>query len=218
MRLWSVTVFFISSCKASSKFAAPSSSSANCFNSSATAVLSTTFVQETDEEEPSIRNSNLLPVNAKGEVLLRSVVSLGNLGSVCTPILRISFSLPPYGSSFSIAFKTSVSSVPRNIETTAGGASLAPSLWSFPAEATDTLSISWYSSTALITAQRKVKNCAFSYGVSPGFKRFTPVSVVSDQLLCLPLPFTPAKGFSCSRHTIWCFLATFCIISIVSWL
>ena len=49
-------------------------------------------------------------------------------------------------------------------------------------------------------------------------RRFTPLSVAIDQLLCLPLPFTPAKGFSCSRHTKPCLEATFCIISIVSWL
>ena len=29
---------------------------------------------------------------------------------------------------------------------------------------------------------------------------FTPLSVPRDQLLCLPEPFTPAKGFSCSRQ------------------
>ena len=34
---------------------------------------------------PGIRNSNLLPVKAKGEVRLRSVVSLLNLGSTSTP-------------------------------------------------------------------------------------------------------------------------------------
>ena len=32
--------------------------------------------------------------------------------------------------------------------------------------------------------------------VSPGDKRFTPLSVASDQLLCFPEPLTPAKGFS----------------------
>ena len=69
-----------------------------------------------------------------------------------------------------------------------------------------------------MTAQRNSKNCAVSYGVSPGDSRFTPVSVAMEQLLCFPEPFTPAKGFSCSRHTRPCFEATFCIISIVSWL
>ena len=58
----------------------------------------------------------------------------------------------------------------------------------------------------------------FSCGVSPGESRFIPVSVAMDQLLCFPLPLTPANGFSCRRQTIPCFLATLCITSIVSWL
>ena len=46
------------------------------------------------------------------------------------------------------------------------------------------------------TTDRNRTNCAFSYGVSPGDNRFTPLSVARDQLLCFPLPFTPANGFS----------------------
>ena len=45
-----------------------------------------------------------------------------------------------------------------------------------------------------------------------------PVSVEMDQLLCLPEPLTPAKGFSCSRQTRPWRCATFFIISMVSWL
>ena len=45
-------------------------------------VLRTVLAQEMLCEEPGIRNSNLLPVKAKGEVLLRSVESLGSFGSV----------------------------------------------------------------------------------------------------------------------------------------
>ena len=43
---------------------------------------------------PGMRNSNLLPVTANGEVRLRSVVSLGKRGSACTPIFSSSFSCP----------------------------------------------------------------------------------------------------------------------------
>ena len=56
----------------------------------------------------------------------------------------------------------------------------------------------------------------FSSGFSPGFKRLKPSSVEMDQLLCLPLPFMPLKGFSCRIHARWCFYATFFIISMVS--
>ena len=43
-------------------------------------VFSTMLAQEMELDEPSMRNSNLLPVKAKGEVRLRSVVSFGNCG------------------------------------------------------------------------------------------------------------------------------------------
>ena len=53
-----------------------------------------------------------------------------------------------------------------------------------------------------MTAQRNSRNRAFSCGVSPGLEKVdAPVSVQSDQLLCLPEPFTPSNGFSCSRQT-----------------
>ena len=55
---------------------------------SATMVFSTTLGPEMDWEEPTMRNSNLLPVKAKGEVRLRSVLSLGSSGRVSTPIFR----------------------------------------------------------------------------------------------------------------------------------
>ena len=94
----------------------------------------------------------------------------------------------------------SVSSSPKNIEIIAGGASFAPRRWSFPAEATDILKRSWYSFTPLMTAQRNMRNCAFSRGVLPGSNRFTPSEVCTDQLSCLPEPLIPSNGFSWSMH------------------
>jgi hypothetical protein len=70
--------------------------------------------------------------------------------------------------------------------------------------------------TALITAAQKNRKLMFFDGVSPGSIRFRPVSVPIDQLLCLPEPFTPANGFSWSRHTRPYLRATFwssCIVS-----
>ena len=43
---------------------------------------------------------------------------------------------------------------------------------------------------------KNVKNCKLLFGVFPGAKRFTPVSVANDQLLCFPEPLTPLNGFS----------------------
>ena len=70
----------------------------------------------------------------------------------------------------------------------------------------------------MIIAASTSRNCAFSRGDSPGSSRFTPVLVDIDQLLCLPEPFTPLKGFSCSRQVRPWREATRFIISIVSWL
>ena len=50
--------------------------------------------------------------------------------------------------------------------------------------------------TAFSTFTRKVTNCKLWYGFLPGASKFTPVFVPNDQLQCLPLPFTPPKGFS----------------------
>ena len=47
-----------------------------------------------EKVEPGIRNSNLLPVKANGEVLLRSVRSLGKRGSTLTPMVISSAMLP----------------------------------------------------------------------------------------------------------------------------
>ena len=52
---------------------------------SATAVFSTMFGSERFCCEPHMRNSNLLPVNANGEVRLRSVLSLVRSASCGTP-------------------------------------------------------------------------------------------------------------------------------------
>ncbi len=168
---------------------------------SATMVLSTVLGRPVDWLEPSARNSNLAPVNANGLVRLRSPVSRGRWGSTGVPKpISSPAGLTPTRPSAS-AVNTSSSSVPRKMEMMAGGASLAPSRWSCPALATVARSSPWWVFTAWITAAAKKRNCRFSAGVSPGSSRFSPSSVLMDQLLCLPEPFTPWKGFSCSRHT-----------------
>src|SRR6056300_1408717 len=51
---------------------------------------------------------------------------------------------------------------------------------------------------------KKVKNIKLLIGVEPGAKRFTPVSVANDQLLCLPEPLMLANGFSCIKtRNLW---------------
>ena len=168
--------------------------------------------------DPTIRNSNLFPVNANGDVLFLSVASFESSGSVLTPVS----SFPPFrlcvASPVLISWSTTSSSCsPRKMEIIAGGASFAPSLWSFPGSAADSLSRSACTFTAFRMQASTRRNCVFSWGVLPGSRRLIPSSVVMDQLLCLPEPFTPANGFSWSRHFIPCWHATLFNVCIVSW-
>ena len=85
-------------------------------------------MQETFSEEPGIRNSNLFPVNANGDVRLRS-----SLVSVFSPDSASGLESLP----LIMASTTVLSLCPRYMEMIAGGASLPPSLWSLPAEDTE---------------------------------------------------------------------------------
>ena len=166
-------------------------------NTLATIVLSTVFTPAIDIDEATILNSNLLPVNAKGEVLFLSVASKKRFGRLCTPISSFLPCLLEVASPVSIICSTRSSSwSPRKMDIMAGGASSAPSLCSFPGFEAESLKSTAFSSTALIMAASTSINCTFSCGVLPGSNMFFPVSVTIDQLLCFPEPFTPAKGFS----------------------
>jgi hypothetical protein len=110
-----------------------SRSSASESIASATIVLSTVFGSASDCEEPRARNSNFWPVNANGEVRLRSPPCIGRCGSTDAPISRYVEGVAASPEPVSIAVNTFVSSAPRNAEMIAGGASLAPRRWSWPA-------------------------------------------------------------------------------------
>ena len=78
-------------------------------------------------DEPTARNSNLLPVNANGLVRLRSPASRGSFGSTEAPMSSVPPCFVDLAAPFSSCAKMSVSMSPRKIEMMAGGASLAPS-------------------------------------------------------------------------------------------
>src|SRR6201996_7651119 len=170
-------------------------------------------------DEPTARNSNLLPVKANGEVRLRSVLSLNICGIFGIPCHKSA-------SSFifllildvSISSSTSLNWLPRNIDIIAGGASLAPRRWSLFTDAMDALSRSACSDTAFMVFTKKVRNIRLFFGVLPGDNKFLPVLVIIDQLLCLPEPLMPAYGFSCSSTLKLWRLATLSIKSINNWL
>ncbi len=100
--------------------------SANCLRLSATAVFKTTLGPDTESADPGMRNSNLLPVKAKGEVRLRSVVSFTKWGNTWGPGVMATSFLASDFRSFSTISKTATRSSPINMETMAGGASLPP--------------------------------------------------------------------------------------------
>ena len=101
-------------------------------------VLRTVFAQEIEADEPSIRNSNLLPVKANGRgsvsvgrVLreLRKGVNADSEDFLLLGVRRACRSRQPRGSRRGRCR--------WNIETIAGGASLAPRRWSLAADATE---------------------------------------------------------------------------------
>ena len=121
----------------------PSMASAKSLKLFATAVFRIMFASDRFTFEPGMRNSNLLPVNANGEVRLRSVLSFKKFGSTSTPRSMATFSALSYSWSSTSASTMASSSSPRKMDTMAGGASSAPRRWSLPAEATDMRSSSW---------------------------------------------------------------------------
>ena len=182
-------------------------------------VLRTTFGSPTESCEPTILNSNLLPVKANGDVRFLSVASFLKSGRALTPVSSFSPFLDLVAVPVEIScVKTSWSCSPRYTEIITGGASLPPRRWSLPTSDADSLRRSAWRSTALSTRQRISKNWMFSCGDLPGSKRLIPSSVTSDQLSCLPEPLTPLNGFSWSRHWRPCRLATLRSVSMIIWL
>ena len=96
--------------------------------SSAKIVLRIVFGPAIDCDEPTARNSNLFPVKANGDVLLRSVLSLEKSGTTDTPVWKRPVLMSSNSFPSTIASINLSSSSPKNIEIIAGGASLAPNL------------------------------------------------------------------------------------------
>ena len=103
---------------------------------SATAAFNTIIALAQLASLPTARNSNLFPVKAKGDVLLRSVLSMSSSGISGMPSF-MPFLPDTVNKSFlsasSIWSSKSVSCFPKNDEMMAGGASFAPSRWSLVA-------------------------------------------------------------------------------------
>ena len=124
-------------CKSFSKLSDFSSSSAYSLREYARIASSVVFGPEIESEEPTERNSKRFPVNANGEVLFLSVESFGIGGRTSTPMDIFWRVFELYGVPSFMDFRIDSSSSPRYMEITAGGASCAPSRWSFDALATE---------------------------------------------------------------------------------
>ena len=193
----------------------------NCFNWKATAELRAIIAEAQLAEEPTARNSKRFPVNANGDVRLRSVLSINNSGIweifSLTPILSPN-EIIASSELFSKSSRTLDIWEPKKIDMIAGGASLAPKRWALVAEDILAFNNPLCLYTAIITFTKKVTNCKFPWGVFAGAIKGTPIFVPNDQLLCFPEPFTPLKGFSCNKTRKPWRRATLLINSIITWL
>mmetsp|Transcript_40131 Transcript_40131/g.99329 ORF Transcript_40131/g.99329 Transcript_40131/m.99329 type:complete len:254 (-) Transcript_40131:891-1652(-) len=178
----------------------------------AVAPSSTTLTMDTFCEEPTARNSKRWPPYGKGDVRLRSSAGACTMGSRSTPrFTGVVYGLYSDTLPFMNSVRYAVICLPRYVEITEGGASMAPRRKSLPGEAMDRRMRSPYSLTAATMAAittGKISGLPERLVMSAGLSSCTPSSVEMDQLLCLPLPFTPWNGFSCSRHARPCFSAT----------
>mmetsp|Transcript_13200 Transcript_13200/g.47394 ORF Transcript_13200/g.47394 Transcript_13200/m.47394 type:complete len:228 (-) Transcript_13200:834-1517(-) len=172
----------------------------------------TVFTRDTFCVEPTARNSNLCPPYGNGDVRLRSSAGALITGSESTPSgMGVTDGLYSNTLPFMNSVRYSVICVPRYVEMTDGGASIAPRRKSLPGDAIDRRMRSPYESTpATSAAMTTGKSSGLpDFAVrSPGLRSCAPHSVEMDQLLCLPEPFTPANGFSWRRHARSCFAAT----------
>ena len=172
------------------------------FRASAIAEFRAIMAEAQLAEDPGARNSNRLPVNAKGDVRLRSVLSIIRSG-----ICGISISMPclPFSakssslSESSMWSSNSVSCLPRKLLMMDGGASLPPKRWALVALMMEAFNSPLWRYTPMRVSTMKVTKRRFSSGVLPGAWSRIPLSADRLQLLCLPEPLTPSKGFSWSK-------------------
>ena len=168
--------------------------------------------------EPGIRNSNLLPVKATGEVRLRSVVSCGMEGSTSTPMRSVLRSVVGIVALTDDGVDDALQLVAEEDGDDGRRRFLRAETVIVAREgdgAAQQLLILVHALDEGGEEEQELRRSGWAF--CRGRSRFSPVSVESDQLSCLPEPLTPAKGFSCSRQTRPWRSATFFIVSMTSW-
>ena len=150
--------------------------------------------------DDTARNSNLLPVNANGLVRLRSPASRGSFGSTDDAGVEDAAALRALGAALldlledvgeHVAEEDRDDRRRRFVRAQAmvvAGAGDRHAQQALPLV------------HGAQHAAQNTRNWMLSCGVSPGLSRLLPRSSLMLQLRCLPLPLTPANGFSCSRH------------------
>ena len=98
------------------------------------------WAEDGECDDPTARNSNLLPVKANGDVRLRSVGSLAVSGRPATPTSSRRWATSSEFFPCMNASKPAVTSSPRYMDMMAGGASWPPRRWSLDAVAITALS------------------------------------------------------------------------------
>mmetsp|Transcript_12252 Transcript_12252/g.39414 ORF Transcript_12252/g.39414 Transcript_12252/m.39414 type:complete len:274 (+) Transcript_12252:807-1628(+) len=182
-------------------------------NESAQMVQRTVLTSDTFCDEPTARNSKRCPPYGKGDVRFRSSAGIvkGAISSRprSTVLTAGAYSLPALDLRNSSRYAVIVS--PRYVEMMAGGASHAPSRKSLPGDAIAMrIKSPWRSMArtmpAISTGKISCEPDAFASWA--GLRRFTPVLVPREMLLCLPEPLMSLKGFSCGRQARPCRAAT----------
>ena len=98
-------------------------------------------------DEPAARNSNRLPVNAKGDVRFLSVLSKRMAGIRLMPNCKafffsaVNFASPKFSATSSNMCERCP---PKKMDRMAGGASAAPKRWLFPALTMEARKRSWF--------------------------------------------------------------------------
>jgi hypothetical protein len=147
-------------------------------------------------DEPTARNSNLLPVKANGEVRLRSVASIGRTGSEVDAQLDVPPLLRRRGRAL-LELLDDVLQLRAEEDRHDGRRRLVRAEAVVVARVGDRRAQQvGVDVDAADDGHRNARNWALACGSLPGSSRFSPSSVAIDQLLCLPEPLMPANGFS----------------------
>ena len=167
--------------------------------------------------EPSMRNSNLLPVKAKGEVRFRSVVSMARSGSTCTPVSSFSAARPHRGVVLN-GLQNGGELIPQEHGNDGGrglvGAQPVVVAGRGHRDAQQVLIFVH----ALDNGRQEQQELGVFGGFLAGVQQVLAGVCGDGPVVVLAAAVDPIEGLSWSRQTKPCLAATFFMVSMVSWL